>query len=134
MSNLTAFGTYAAAFEESLLDDDWRRLEQYFSPDASYGPGDGTTANGRDAVLRALQDSVNSLERKSDSRELVGEPEITESGDTITLKFTLKYTKAGLPDFVLAGYETVRYADGSIVEMEDVFDDPAALAEWRGKL
>ncbi len=134
MSNLSEFGAYAAAFEESLLDDDWRRLERYFSPDASYLPGDGTQASGRDAVLKALQDSVNALERKSDSRELVGEPEVTESGDTITLKFTLKYTKAGMADLILTGHETVQYADGVILKMEDVFDDPAGMVAWRESL
>ena len=30
MSNLPTFGAYAAAFEESLQDGDWTRLEQYF--------------------------------------------------------------------------------------------------------
>ncbi len=134
MSNLTGFGAYAADFETSLLDDDWSRLEQYFAPDASYRPGDGSEANGRDAVLEALKDSVNALERKSDSRGLVGEPEVTESGDTITLKFSLKYTKAGMPDLILSGYETVQYADGVIVKMEDVFDDPAGMVAWRNSL
>lgn len=134
MSNLPAFGTYAAAFEETLLDDDWGRLTQYFSEDASYLPGDGTEAIGRDAVLQALQDSVNALERKCDSRDLLGEPEISESGDTVTLKFTLKYTKKGLPDLVLSGYETAQFANGSILKMEDVFDDPSAMVDWRNRL
>ena len=133
MSNLTAFGNYAAAFEASLLDDDWARLERYFSPNASYRPGDGTQANGRDAVIQALKDSVDALERKSDSRELVGEPEVTESGDTVTLQFSLKYTKSGLPDLILSGHETIEYADGAILKMEDVFDDPTALKAWKDR-
>ena len=134
MSNLPAFGNYAVAFEESLLDDNWARLEEYFAPDASYRPGDGTEASGRDAVLQALKDSVDALERKSDSRELQGEPEVSEDGDTITLKFTLKYTKAGLPDLMLSGHETLQYADGVILKMEDVFDDPAGMLDWRNRL
>ncbi len=32
MSNLPTFGSYAAAFEESLQDDDWSRLEQTSDP------------------------------------------------------------------------------------------------------
>lgn len=134
MSNLPTFGAYAAAFEESLIDDDWSRLQQYFTADASYAPGDGTKASGQSAVLQALQDSVNTLERKCDSRDVVGAPEISEEGDTITLKYAIKYTKAGLPDLVLAGYETVVFANGAIHTMEDVFEDPAALVQWRDKL
>jgi hypothetical protein len=134
MSNLPVFGAYAAAFEESLQDDDWSRLEKYFSQDATYLPGDGTQAIGRAAVLQALQDSVNALERKCESRELLGEPEISESGDTITLKFTIKYTKSGMPDLILPGYETAQFANGSILRMEDVFEDPAGMLEWRNSL
>jgi ketosteroid isomerase-like protein len=130
MSNLPAFGTYAAAFELSLKDDDWSRLEQHFSHDAVYLPGDGTEAVGRDAVIQALQDSVNALERKCDSRDLVGEPKISESGDTITLKFTIKYSKKDLPDLILHGYETAQFSNGSILRMEDVFDDPSAMLDW----
>jgi hypothetical protein len=134
MSNLPVFAEYAAAFEQSLQDDDWSRLEQYFARDASYFPGDGTEAIGCVAVIQALQDSVNALEGKSDSRDLVGEPEISEAGDTITLKYTLKYTKSGLPDLILAGYETAQFANGSIVRLEDVFEDSSALLDWQNKL
>lgn len=134
MSNLPIFGAYAAAFEESLIDDDWSRLEQYFTPDASYAPGDGTQARGRDAVLLALKESVTALERKCDSREIVGTPDISEEGNTITLKFTIKYTREGLPDLLLPGYETALFTDGAIQEMEDIFEDSAAMAEWMAKL
>ena len=134
MSNLPTFGAYAAAFEEALQDDDWGRLEQYFSPDASYLPGDGTEARGRDAVLHALRDSVNRLERKSDTRDLLGEPELSETGDSITLKFCIRYTRQGLPDLTLSGREIAHFSNGSIVKIEDVFDDPSGFMDWRNKL
>lgn len=134
MSNLPGFGVYAAAFEESLQDDNWDRLAEYFAPEAVYLPGDGTQAEGRAAVLQALQDSVNALERKCDSRVLEGEPDISEEGDTITLRFTLRYTCSGRPDLRLVGYETAQFSDGLIVRMEDVFEDPAGMIEWRNAL
>ena len=117
MSNLPAFGAYAAAFEDSLKDDDWTRLERFFSPDATYLPGDGTEAIGREAVLQALRESVDALEKKCDGRALLTEPQIGESGDTVTMQFTARYTKHGL-----------------ILAMEDVFDDPSALFDWRANL
>jgi len=134
LSNLPTFGNYAADFEQSLRDDDWTRLEQYFSDDASYLPGDGTEAKGRAAVMQALQDSVNTLERKSDSRELVGEPQISEAGNTITLNYALKYTKSGHPDLHLNGCETVDYANGLIERMEDVFENPQQVQNWKNSL
>jgi len=134
LSNLPAFGNYAADFEQTLRDDNWDRLEQYFAAEASYLPGDGTEAKGRPAAMQALKDSVAALEKKSDSRELIGEPEISEAGDTITLNYTLKYTKSGLPDLNLIGCETIDFADGLITRMEDVFEQPAQMQSWLAKL
>lgn len=131
MSNLPKFGEYAAAFEESLKDDNWQRLEQYFAEDSAYLPGDGTEGKGRSGVIQALQDSVNALERKSDTRGLMGEPGVEESGDTITLKFALKYTKAGKPDLDLVGTETIQYSNGLITHMEDVFENADEMIAWR---
>lgn len=134
LSNLPTFGNYAADFEQSLRDNDWTRLEQYFATDSSYLPGDGSEAVGRAAVMQALQDSVNALERKCDTRELIGEPDISEAGDTITLNYELKYTKSGLPDLHLKGCETVDYANGLIQRMEDVFENQAEMQSWQTKL
>lgn len=134
MSNLSSFAAYAAAFEETLLDDNWARLEQYFSADASYLPGDGTQADGREAAIVALQDSVNALERKCEGRDLLGQPEISESGDTLTLGYKIKYSKSGVGEFVLVGSETIQYAGGEIVRMEDVFEDPDGLMAWRDRI
>ena len=77
MSNLPAFGTYAAAFEACLEHDDWHQLEQYFTEDASYLPGDGSEGVGRAAAIGALKASVDALERKCEVRELIEEPSIS---------------------------------------------------------
>ena len=133
-SNLASFAAYADAFEASLADDDWARLEQYFGKNAICLPGDGTEAVGRSAVIEALRSSVETLERRCDTRELAQAPEISESGDTVTLKYSLKYTRQGVGEFVLSGYENIQYADGVIVRLEDVFDDPSALQAWRSSI
>ena len=134
MSNMPIFASYAAAFEETLIDDDWSRLEQYFDVKAVYLPGDGTEGIGRAAAIQALKNSVERLEKRCDSRELLGEPEIKENDDVITLKYQLKYTKNGYPDFDLIGTETVKYADGLILRMEDIFEDSAALLDWQDQI
>ena len=53
MSILDRYQAYAEAFEESYIDDDWTRIEQYFTEDAVY-VGE-PEANGRAAVLAKLQ-------------------------------------------------------------------------------
>lgn len=134
MSNLPAFSEYAAAFEETLLDDDWSRLAQYFAEDSVYLPGDGSQAQGRTTVLAALKDSVDRLERKAKTRELVGAPDVTESGNRITLSFSIRYTKPGVDDLLLVGVEAIDYANGIIRRMEDTFEDPEGLMAWREKI
>jgi hypothetical protein len=131
MSILERFQAYADAFEETYADDDWQRLEEYFTTDAVYAPGDGTEAAGRDQVLTRLRDGVNGLDRRFDSRTLKATPPSVE-GDTVSLSWQLTLSRAGAPDFIASGVEHATYSDGAISRLEDVFDDGVveALGEW----
>lgn len=133
MSNLERFQAYADAFEKTYLDDNWQRLEEYFTPDAVYAPGDGTEAVGRDQVIARLSDGVNGLDRRFDSRALSATPP-TLSGDTVSLSWQLTLRKAGAPDFTATGIEHATFTDAAISRMEDVFDEGIgqALGEWMG--
>jgi hypothetical protein len=132
MSNLERFAEYAEAFEQTLRDDDWSRLGPYFAEGAVYVPGDVDEAVGRDNVVRALRDSVNSLDRKFDSREIAEDLDLSEDGATVTMSFVVTYRKSGLPDLTISGIETATYADGEIQRLEDVIDEAvvAAMASW----
>ena len=134
MSNMSTFINYAAAFDQALVDDNWSSIEQFFAPNAVYLPGDGSVATGRKAVLAALKASVSRLERKCDTRTLMGAPDVSEAEDLITLKYSIKYTKRGVCDYILSGVETIQYSGGAIERMEDVFEDPAALVAWQATL
>jgi hypothetical protein len=131
MSNLERFQAYADAFEESYADDNWQRLEEYFTADAVYAPGDGTEAVGRDQVLSRLRDGVNGLDRRFDSRALTATPPSSE-GETVSLSWQLTLSKAGAPDLTATGVEHATYTDGSISRLEDVFDQGVAegVGEW----
>jgi len=135
MSNLKRFAEYAAAFEETYIDDDWTRLVQYFSPDAVYLPGDVKAAVGRENVLQTLRDSVNSLDRMFDVREFTEAPILTEVEDAVTLSFKVRYAKQGLPDLTIFGTEVATYEGGLIQKMEDFIDEKAAaaMAQWLEK-
>ncbi len=104
MSIADRFQSYADAFEETYLDDDWSRIEQYFTEDAVY-EGAPEDAHGRSAVLAKLKDSVNALDRRMDSRTVDFEqPSVT--GNTIKVKWKASYSKAGCRDLLLSGAET----------------------------
>ena len=132
MSNLTRFIEYAAAFEDTFGDDNWERLEKYFDADAVYLPGDGTEAVGRENVLQALRKSVDSLDRRFESRSL-GESQVpTEDGNIVTLIWKLVLSKQGAPDLTLSGTEYATYSGGEIQRLEDVFDEGVVegMMEW----
>ena len=129
MSILERYQAYAAAFEESFVDDDWSRIEPFFTEQAVY-EGD-PDANGRDAVLAKLKGGVDAFDRKMDSRE----PDFqtpTVDGDTLTMKWTVTYTKAGKPDLVISGVETAVFEGDRIARLRDEFDPEAtkAMGEW----
>ena len=129
MSILERYQAYAAAFEESYVDDDWSRIEPYFTENAVY-EGD-PDANGRDAVLAKLKGGVDAFDRKMDSRE----PDFqtpTVDGDTLIMKWTVTYTKAGKPDLVISGVETAVFEGDRIARLRDDFDPEATqrMGEW----
>ena len=123
MSILDRYRAYADAFEESYVDDDWSRIEPYFTENAVY-EGEPEDARGREAVLAKLKNGVDNFDRRMDSRS----PDFqtpTVEGDTLTMKWTVTYTKAGLPDLVIAGVETAVFEGDRIALLRDTFD-PAA--------
>ncbi len=130
MSILERFLAYADAFERTFEDDDWSRIEPFFTEDAVYegGPED---ANGRDAVIAKLKTGVGSFDRRMDSRTPDFQTPDVE-GDTLRMRWTVTYTKSGAPDLVISGLETARFRDDRIALLRDDFDPAAekAMGEW----
>lgn len=129
MSILERYRAYADAFEESFVDDDWSRIGPFFTEDAVY-EGD-PDAEGREAVLAKLKGGVDGFDRNMDSRE----PDFqtpTVDGDTLTMKWTVKYQKAGKPDLVISGVETAVFEGDRIARLRDEFDPEATktMGEW----
>jgi hypothetical protein len=129
MSIQDRYQAYAAAFEESYVDDDWSRIEPFFTEQAVY-EGD-PPAHGRSAVLAKLKSGVDNFDRRMDSRT----PDFqtpTVDGNTLTMKWNVTYTKAGCPDLVISGVETAVFEGDRIALLRDDFDPQAeqALQKW----
>ncbi len=129
MSIQDRYQAYAAAFEESYADDDWSRIEQYFTEDAVY-EGD-PDARGREAVLAKLKGGIDAFDRKMDKRI----PDFhapTVEGNTLVMKWTVTYEKAGAPDLVISGIETAVFEGDRIALLRDDFDPEAQkiMGEW----
>ncbi len=130
MSILDRYQAYAAAFEESFEDDDWSRIEPYFTEDAVY-EGDPEDARGRDAVLAKLKAGVDAFDRNMDSRTPDFQPP-TVDGDTLRMTWSVTYTKAGAPDLVISGVELATFEGDRIARLRDDFDPEARkrMGEW----
>jgi hypothetical protein len=63
MKLVDRFRQYAQAFEDAYADDDWSRLEAYFTEDAVYDGGEGPDAvvRGRVPLLEQLKDGVDAF-------------------------------------------------------------------------
>jgi hypothetical protein len=132
MSIQDRYQAYADAFEESYVDDDWSRIEQYFTENAVYD-GD-PDARGRDAVLAKLRGGVDGFDRKMDKRTPDFQTPSVE-GNTLEMKWTVTYQKAGAPDLVISGVETAVFEGDRIARLRDDFDPEAqkAMGEWMAK-
>ena len=133
MSILQQYQAYADAFEESFKDDNWSRIEPFFTDDAVY-EGEPDDAVGRAAVLAKLKGGVDTFDRRMDSRT----PDFqtpSVDGDTLTMKWRVTYTKANLPDLVISGVETAVFRGEQIARLADTFDPEAqkAMGEWMAK-
>ncbi len=126
------FQAYADAFEESYVDDDWSRIEEFFTENAVYeGNPD---AVGREAVLTKFETDVSGFDRKMDSRTPHFQTP-TVDGNELTMDWEVVYTKSGAPDLVLCGRETAIFEGDRIARLRDDYDPEVlkTLGEWMAK-
>lgn len=134
MNRIALFLAYADAFEVTYEDDNWQRIEEYFTEDAEY---DG--AVGRDAVLEKLRTAITTLDRQMDSRDLSLQPP-REEGDSVIVDWSVRFSKAGCPELVIGGRETATYDGDRISRLHDDIDAESMqrfegwMAEHGGKL
>ena len=130
---------YAAAFEETYLDDDWERLLPFFNEHAVYLVEGGPLAcriDGRAAILRGLKKSVDGLDRRFDARhiEITDGPQAESFADNerVMLSWRVSYDRAGTPNMSFPGRSVATVADDKIVELRDIYVDAELepVAAW----
>ena len=129
MDIVKRFKKYATAFEMTLLDDNWSRLEPFFTEDAVYEGN--PNAEGREAVVAKLKRGVDTLDRKMDSRTPWFQEPLIKS-NKLKMKWTVTYTKEGLPDLILSGIEKAVFEGDQIKLLRDDLDPEARenLNSW----
>jgi len=130
MGVLDRYLTYAAAFEEAYASDDWSKLEPFFTEDAVYefiAPAPfGGKYEGRAAILAQFKNSVNSLDRRFDSRAVEAVEGPLEKDNGVWMHWTGIYTLAGAPDCRMEGEERAEFAGDRIRRLVDSITDAEA--------
>jgi len=136
MDLLARFNAYAHDFEKTFVDDDWERLEPYFTEDVVYeivGIAEfGAKAEGREAVFQQLKDALDRFDRRCVTRrlQLLRPPEL--EANAVTIHWAAFYTVPGAPDIRLEGTETASFAGDRIRHLIDTYpsDVAAAFGDW----
>jgi hypothetical protein len=136
---LQVFMNYAAAFEQTYVDDDWSRLTPFFTEDATYEVLGGPLAckiAGREDIFSGLKKSIDGLDRRCTDRqlELTDGPNIvgTDNGHELSIGWNVSYLFGDAPQLTLPGRSVFTIANGVIVAMRDEYDDKemGAVGAW----
>jgi hypothetical protein len=125
MDAVSRFREYAAAFEDVVKSDDFRRLEPYFTEDAVYeilgGPPFAGRHAGRAAILAYLKASLDGFDRRFPTRrlEILEGPELRDG--SVWFRWRASYSGPGIPELVLDGIETASFEGDRIRRLEDRF-------------
>lgn len=133
MSHLERFLEYAAAFEQTYVDDDWTRLEPFFAEDAVYivaGLPMSCEIHGRDRILAGIRRSLEGFDRRMDSREIIGTAPPTETGNRVTLSGKVRYRRGAAPPVELHATIVAELDGDRIRRMQDTFRLGPAETAW----
>lgn len=136
---MQVFMEYAAAFEETYVDDDWSRLTRFFHDDARYEVRGGPMAcelSGRDAIFKGIKKSLDGLDRRFEERaiEITDGPHVMAlpAGEEVRIGWLVTYGRGDSPRVAIPGASVFTVADGRIAAMRDEYDDAALgpVAAW----
>ena len=121
MRIIDRFESFAADFEHALQDDNWSRLEKYFTEDATYlnVGGPDPTSVGRQNVIDYLKKDVSDFDRHFDQRTLVALTPPTVEGCRLSRRWRCTYSLDGAPDLVVEGDARYLFEENLIKEIEE---------------
>ena len=137
--SVQVFMDYAAAFEETYIDDDWSRLTPFFHEDARYEVRGGPMAceiEGREAIFKGLKKSIDGLDRQCDERvlEISDGPHVVTvpGGEEVSIGWIVSYRRGESPAIGIPGRSVFTLVEGRIAAMRDEYDEAtlAPVGAW----
>lgn len=137
MKLVDLFQKYAEDFELTFVDDNWSRLEQYFTKNAIYQTSGrfASTHTGRNQVLEALRQNISRFDRRCDTRSLETIEGPVTDGNILTRRWRCTFTLRGAADLSIVGDERAHYEGRRICRLEETLTENSqtALGEWVAK-
>jgi len=136
---MQVFMDYAAAFEETYVDDDWSRLAPFFSKDATYEVRGGPLAcklEGPEAIFAGMKKSIDTLDRRCSERkiDLLEAPQVTttDAGQELSVGWHIDYQYGDAPRAGFDGRSVATVANGVIVALRDEYteEEMANFGAW----
>jgi hypothetical protein len=134
MDIIERFENFASDFELSLKDDNWDRLKKHLRQDATYqnvGSPDRKSV-GRDQITAFLKKDVDKVDRRFDSRTLVGLTQPSVEGNKLSRRWRCTYRLSGTPDLVVEGEARYLFEGEQIksIEQELTQESELRLLNW----
>ena len=128
------FEHFASDFESSLKDDNWDRLKKHLRTDATYlnVGGSDPKSVGRDEITAFLKKDVDSVDRRFNSRTLVGLTKPLVKGNRLSRRWRCTYRLSGVPDLIVEGEARYRFEGDQIksIEQELTKESGQTLLNW----
>jgi hypothetical protein len=132
------YAAYVAAFELAFHDDDWTRIESFFTRDIVIRIHTEPFAGGCegiDAVADYFRGVLDGFDRRFDERAITGPPQIEQTGNRVRARWSTCYRRTGAPDLALSGVEVATFRGPHIARLDSRFDDGVAerMIDWLGR-
>ncbi len=132
------YAAYVAAFELAFHDDDWTRIESFFTRDVVIRIHTEPFAGGCkgiDGVADYFRAVLDNFDRRFDERAIMGQPQIEQAGNRVRARWRTCYRLAGAPDLAMSGVEVATFRGPHIARLDSRFDEGVAerMVNWLGR-
>lgn len=129
------YAAYVAAFELAFHDDDWTRVESFFTRDVGIRIHTEPFAGGCegiDGVADYFRGVLDNFDRRFDERVITGPPQIEQAENRVRASWQTSYRRAGAPDLAMSGVEVATFRGQHIARLDSWFDAGVSerMVDW----
>ena len=120
------YAAYAAAFEIAIVDDDWTRIEPFFTKDVEirfHTPPFRGGCKGLDGIADYFREMLDGFDRRFDERAVTEPLKFRQQGTMVEMAWNAAFRIEGVPDLILSGVEQARFRGQHIYKLDGRFTE-----------